>query len=142
MIIICKLTAKLCIINLYPPSPPFLFADTAKLKQLVLEKEKTTEERRYEGKKELTKVTYEEPLIEEWGGTSPIVTLEYDEKNSILLEITIKYNRREAKKDSALTPLELKQKVMHELEKREVFTGDTLHKKVTFMEPVEKAGRS
>lgn len=117
----------------------------------MLEKEKTSEERRYEGKKELTKVTYEEPLIDEWGGTSPIVTLEYDEKNCILLEITIKYNRREAKKDSVLTPPELKQKIFHELEKKEVFTCDTLllshdlesratnNKKVTFTEPAEKA---
>ena len=102
----------------------------------MLEKEKTTEERRYEGKKELTKVTYEEPF--------PFVTLEYDEQNSILLEITIKYNRREARKDSVLTPPELKQKIMHELEKKEVFTDDTLlpsqetrapNKKVTFMKP-------
>jgi len=116
----------------------------------VLEKEKTTEERRYEGKKELTKVTYEEPLLEEWGGTSPLITLEYDEKNCILLEITIKYNRREARKDSVLTLPELKQKILHELEKKEVFIGDTLlpsqelesrapNKKVTFMEPAEKA---
>jgi hypothetical protein len=117
----------------------------------VLEKEKTTEERRYEGKKELTKVTYEEPLIEEWGGTLPLITLEYDEKNCILLVITIKYNRREARKDSVLTLPELKQKILHELEKKDVFTGDDtlLHsqelesrapnKKVTFMEPAEKA---
>lgn len=121
------------------------------MKQLVLEKEKTTEERRYEGKKELTKVTYDEPLIEEWGGTSPFVTLEYDEKNGILLEVTIKYNRREARKDSVLTPPELKQKIMHELEKKEVFTDDTLlpsqetrapNKKVTFMEPTDQGNNN
>ncbi len=101
--------------------------DTAKLKELVMEKEKTTEEHRYEGKKEMTKVTYEEPSPEEWGGTSPFVTLEYDGKNCILLEITIQYNRREAKKDSVLTPNELKQKLMHEFENKLVFTGTYNH---------------
>jgi hypothetical protein len=50
-----------------------------------------------------------------------------------------------------LTLPELKQKILHELEKKEVFIGDTLlpssqelesrvpNKKVTFMEPAEKA---
>jgi len=101
--------------------------DTAKLKELIMEKEKTTEEHRYEGKKEMIKVTYEEPSPEEWGGTSPFVTLEYDGKNCILLEITIQYIRREAKKDSILTPNELKQKLMHEFENKLVFTGAYNH---------------
>ena len=101
--------------------------DTTKLKELIMEKEKTTEEHRCEGKKEMIKVTYEEPSPEEWGGTSPLVTLEYDGKNCILLEITIQYNRREATKESVLTPNELKQKLMHEFENKRVFTGTYNH---------------
>jgi len=100
--------------------------DTAKLRELIIEKEKSTEERRYEGKKHMVKVTYEEPTPAEWGGSSPIVTLDYDEKNSILLEIMIQYNRREARKDLVLTADELKQKLMHELEKR-VFASEDDH---------------
>mmetsp|Transcript_26639 Transcript_26639/g.63882 ORF Transcript_26639/g.63882 Transcript_26639/m.63882 type:complete len:860 (-) Transcript_26639:253-2832(-) len=95
--------------------------DTAKLKELILEKEKTTDERRYEGKKQVVKVTYEEPTPVEWGGTSPFVTLEYDDKNCILLEITMHYNRREAKKDLVLSADELKQKLMHEFENKGIF---------------------
>ena len=95
--------------------------DTTKIKELILEKEKSVEERRYEGKKQIVKVTYEEPTPSEWGGSSPCVTLQYDDKNCILLEVTIGYNRREARKDSVLSADELKQKVFHELEKKSVF---------------------
>lgn len=97
--------------------------DTAKLRELIVEKEKTTEERRYEGKKHMVKVTYEEPTPADWGGSSPIITLEYDDKNCILLEMMVQYNRREAKKDSVLTADELKQKIMHEFENKGVFTS-------------------
>mmetsp|Transcript_13783 Transcript_13783/g.29594 ORF Transcript_13783/g.29594 Transcript_13783/m.29594 type:complete len:868 (-) Transcript_13783:1415-4018(-) len=100
--------------------------DTAKLRELIMEKEKSTEERRYEGRKHMVKVTYEEPTPVEWGGSSPFVTLEYDEKNSILLEIMIQYNRREARKEHVLTADELKQKLMHELEKR-IFASEDDH---------------
>ena len=98
--------------------------DTTKLKELIMEKEKTTEERKYIGKKEVVKVTYKEPTPVEWGGSSPFVTLEYDDKNCILLEITIQYNRREAKKDLVLSAHELKQKLMHSLQKKDIFTDE------------------
>lgn len=97
--------------------------DTAKLKELVMEKEKTIEERRYEGKKQMVKVTYEEPAPAEWGGTSPFVTLEYDDKNCILLGMMVQYNRREARKDLVLTADELKQKIMHEFENKGLFAS-------------------
>ena len=91
--------------------------DTMKLRELIVGKEKSTEEHRYDGNKHMVKVTYEEPGPGEWGGSSPFVTLEYDEKNSILLKMTIQYNRREARKEMVLTADELKQKVMCGLEK-------------------------
>ncbi|KAL7549921.1 hypothetical protein ACHAWF_013176 [Thalassiosira exigua] len=97
--------------------------DTAKLKDLIVEKEKTTEERRYEGKKQMVKVAYEETAPAEWGGSSPFVTLVYDERNCILLEISVQYNRREARKDMVLTADELKQKILHEFENKGLFKG-------------------
>ena len=101
--------------------------DTAKLKELVLEKEKTTEERKYEGNKQIVKVTYKEPAPVEWGGSSPVVTLEYDDKNNFILEIFVQYNRREARKDLALTADELKQKLMHEFQNKGLFLSDDDH---------------
>ena len=95
--------------------------DTTKLKEYILEKEKTTEERKYAGKKEVVKVTYKEPTPVEWGGSSPLITLEYDDKYCILLEMSIQYNRREAKKDLVLSADELKQKLMHSLQKKDIF---------------------
>lgn len=97
--------------------------DTTKLRELIAEKEKTTEERRYEGKKHTVKVTYEEPSPSEWGGSSPSVTLEYDDLNCILLEMIVQYNRREARKDSVLTADEIKQKLMHEFTNKGIWTG-------------------
>jgi WD repeat-containing protein 35 len=103
--------------------------DTEKLRELILEKEKTTEERRYEGKRQIVKVVYDEPLPADWGGAVPSVTLEYDGNNSILLSMIIEYNRRDARKDSVLTADELKQKVMHEYENRAIFVMDSDHSK-------------
>ena len=97
--------------------------DTAKLRDLVGEKEKTTEERRYEGKRQIVKVVYNEPPSNDWGGATPSVTLEYDDNNSILLEMVIDYNRRDARKDSVLSADELKQKMMHEYDNKSIFVG-------------------
>jgi hypothetical protein len=103
--------------------------DASKLRELIVEKEKTTEERLYGSKKEIVKVTYEEPLAVEWGGATPFVTLEYDNQNCILLEMTVQYNRRDARKDSVLTADELKQKVMHEFENKGILVNDDDHSK-------------
>lgn len=98
--------------------------DVSVLREIVKEKDKTTEERHYEGKNQIVKVTYEESPPVEWGGTSPLITLEYDEKNSYFLEMLIQYNRREARKDLVLSADELKQKLMHEFDNRGMFVQD------------------
>lgn len=95
--------------------------DVSKLVDLVAEKEKTMEECRYERNKQLVKVTYKDPAPAEWGGAAPLVTLEYDDKNNILQNVIIRYNRREARKDSVLSAHELKQKLMHEFATRQIF---------------------
>ena len=98
--------------------------DVSKLVDLVAEKEKTIEECRYEQNRQLVKVTYTDPAPAEWGGASPLVTLEYDDKNSILQSVIIQYNRREARKDSVLSAHELKQKLMHEFASKELFVDE------------------
>ena len=100
--------------------------DVGQLRELVAEKEKSTEERVDEGRTRRVRVTYEEPSPAEWGGTAPIITLDYDERHAVLHEVVIQYNRREARKDTALTADELRQKVLHELERRALGTGGPL----------------
>ena len=98
--------------------------NTIKLKGLILQKEKTTEDRQYEANKRMITVSYNEPNPVEWGGSSPFITLKYDDEHRVLLEITIQYRRREARMDSVLSADELKQKVMHEFENKGVFRSE------------------
>ena len=74
--------------------------NTSKLKELILEQGKTTEH--------TVTIAYNEPNPEEWGGTSPFVTLEYDNKHLVLLEILIQYKQREVGINLVLTMDELK----------------------------------
>jgi hypothetical protein len=90
----------------------------------VAEKEKTSEECMFMENKQIVKVTYKDPTPAEWGGAAPFVTLEYDEKNNILLNVAIQYNRREARKDSVFNAQELKQKLLHELSGRQIFVDE------------------
>ena len=69
----------------------------------------------------------EEPTSSEFGGSSPIVTIEYDDKNCLLLQVEIQYNRREARKDCVLSADELKQKLFYELEKKGIFVENKVH---------------
>eukprot|EP00567_Pseudictyota_dubia_P007775 CAMPEP_0197451504 /NCGR_PEP_ID=MMETSP1175-20131217/29116_1 /TAXON_ID=1003142 /ORGANISM="Triceratium dubium, Strain CCMP147" /LENGTH=70 /DNA_ID=CAMNT_0042984239 /DNA_START=3 /DNA_END=211 /DNA_ORIENTATION=+ len=57
---------------------------TDTLRNVLSEKLKSNEERRYDGEKVIVKITYEEPDAKEWGGARPCVTLEYDERNRFL----------------------------------------------------------
>jgi len=68
--------------------------------------------------------THNLPAPAEFGGTSPLVSLEYDDRNQILLKVTIDYNRREAKKVMALSAEELRQRVFRELESQCIFADD------------------
>lgn len=96
-----------------------------KLKELILAKDKITEDRKYEDKKRMVTITYNEPNPAEWGGTSPFVTLKYDDEHRFFLEISIQYKRREARINSVLTADELKQKIMHEFENKGVFRSES-----------------
>mmetsp|Transcript_26207 Transcript_26207/g.32134 ORF Transcript_26207/g.32134 Transcript_26207/m.32134 type:complete len:845 (-) Transcript_26207:121-2655(-) len=94
---------------------------TGKLHDLVKSKSKAFEERHYDERNDIVKLTYEEPDKKGWGGSKPSVTLEYDSKNQFLLQLLITYNRRLATKNLAFKADELKEKIMRELEGAGVF---------------------
>jgi hypothetical protein len=98
--------------------------NTIKLKSLILQKDKTTEDRQYDDSKRVITISYNEPNPVEWGGVSPFVTLKYDDEHRVLLEMTIQYKRREASLNSVLAADELKQKIMHEFENKGVFRSE------------------
>lgn len=59
-----------------------------------------------------------------WGGCSPEITIEFDEKNSYLLSTTLTYNKREAKRKLALNAFELKTKICKELDDAAIFEDE------------------
>ena len=92
-----------------------------KIGLLLQDKSKTIEEHNFEGKKDVVKITYDETDKQKWGGAPPTICLEYDEKNQYLFQVTILYNRRNAKKDLILDAHQLRDKVMKELEHQCIF---------------------
>ncbi len=92
-----------------------------RLYSLLENKLKSNEERKYFGEKEIVKLTYDEPDPKEWGGVSPTITLEYDEKNNFLLNAIIQYNRRLAKKELVFSADDIKQKMLQALEHHRLF---------------------
>ena len=95
---------------------------TDKLRLLLKDKVKSTDERCYEDGREIVKLAYEDPSKEDWGGATPTIMLEYDDRNGFLLTATISYNRRAAKKkELVFTGDELRQKLEMEFNKVGLF---------------------
>ena len=95
---------------------------TDKLRLLLKDKVKSTDERCYEDGREIVKLTYSDPSKEDWGGATPTIMLEYDDRNGFLLTATIGYNRRTAKKkELVFTGDELRQKLEMEFNKVGLF---------------------
>lgn len=92
-----------------------------KLQQFLRTKVHSYEDRQYDDVNDIVKITYEDNAKKDWGGTKPKVTLEYDERNSYLLSLTLLYNRREAKKSLVFTAEELRDKIMDELNQMDVW---------------------
>lgn len=57
----------------------------------------------------------------DWGGSKPIFTFEYDEKNAYLFSVTIQYYRFKAKKKLAFSSDEIREKAMAELNTYEIW---------------------
>lgn len=79
------------------------------------------EERQYDEAIDLVKITYTDNLKQDWGGTKPTITLEYDERNAFLFAVNVQYNRREAKKTLVFNAEELREKIMDELNSMDVW---------------------
>jgi hypothetical protein len=95
-----------------------------KLRLLLATKSNITEERHFEESREIITVTYEEPDPRSWGGCSPIISLEFDEKNQFILKICIKYNGRKAKKNEVLSITQVKEKIMYGLIHQDLFLNE------------------
>ena len=92
-----------------------------RVEEFLKSKTLTFEDRAYDAVNDMVKMTYEDQNKDDWGKTKPIITLEYDERNSYLLTITVKYNKRKAKKGMVFTANELKQKIMDDLNEMDVW---------------------
>ena len=79
------------------------------------------EERLYDSHNDTVKITYTDNLKQDWGGSKPTITLEYDERNSFLYVVTVIYNRRQAKKALVFTAEELREKIMDELNAMDIW---------------------
>lgn len=90
-----------------------IFVD--KLQQFLRAKVHSLEEHQYEDLNDIVKITYTDNMKQDWGGSKPVITFEYDERNSYLLSITVRYNRRQAKKALVLSAEEIREKIISEL---------------------------
>ena len=92
-----------------------------RLRKFLRNKLHSYEEKSYDDNNDVVTITYTDNLKKDWGGSKPIITFEYDERNSYLLAITIEYNRRQAKKALVFNAEELKDKIMDELNGMDVW---------------------
>jgi len=92
-----------------------------KLQQFLRSKIHSFEDRNYDYQNDVVKITYLDNLKQDWGGAKPLITFEFDERNSFLLTITVQYNRRQAKKQLVFTAEELREKIMDELNSMDVW---------------------
>jgi len=79
------------------------------------------EDRDYDKVTDIVQVVFEADDKRDWGGARPVITLEYEELNGYMLNMTLAYNRRHAKKNLVFNARELKAKLMDELKAAEVF---------------------
>lgn len=79
------------------------------------------EDRDYEKVTDVVKVTFSEDDKRDWGGFAPKITIEYEEFNGYMLNLTLSYNRRQAKKNLVFNARELKAKLMDQLKAAEIF---------------------
>lgn len=91
-----------------------------KIRVLLQMKSNVIEKRQYELDREIVTVSYNEPDRKLWGGSSPTITLEYDERNQFLLRVKVKHNIRIGAEES-LSGEDLKHKVLADLTHQRIF---------------------
>lgn len=92
-----------------------------KLNNFLRTKVHSYEDRQYDESNNVVRITYEDNMKRDWGGSKPTITMEYDELNAYLLAVTIQYNRRRARKALVFNAEELKEKIMEELNGMDVW---------------------
>jgi len=92
-----------------------------KMRQFLVSKMISHEERLYGEVNDVVKVTYTDHVKQDWGGPRPDITFEYDERNSFLLCVTVSYNRREAKQALVCTADDLRSKIIDDLNSCDVW---------------------
>lgn len=96
-----------------------IFVD--KLKAFIKTKTHSFEERFYQETNDIVKITYTDNQKQDWGGSKPIIILEFDDRNAFLYTITVQYNRRQANKNLVFSADELREKIMVELNEMDVW---------------------
>lgn len=92
-----------------------------KLHKFLASKAHSYEDRKYMDHMSIVTITYTDPAKKDWGGSSPNITLEYDEANSYLFSVVVEYNRRKAKKATRFNALALKEKILDDLDSMEIW---------------------
>lgn len=92
-----------------------------RLKSFISTKAYSFEERLYNELNDTIKITYTDNVKKDWGGTRPVIVVEYDERNSFLHTVTISYNRRMANKNLVFTAEELRAKMLEELNSMDIW---------------------
>lgn len=86
-----------------------------RLQNFIATKTHSSEEHFFNHDTEITKITYTDNVKQDWGGSKPTITFEFDTKNCFLFTISIQYNRRMANKNLVFSAQNLKNKIMDEL---------------------------
>lgn len=92
-----------------------------KLQQFLRTKVHAQEERSYDDSNDVARITYTDTAKRDWGGSSPEITLEYDERNQYLFTVTVQYNRRKARKALVFNAEELREKILDELNSMDIW---------------------
>ena len=69
----------------------------------------------------IIRVMWTEALPGNWGGFAPVITVELDEATSFMLNVEIKYNRKQARKYLAFNSEELMLQLFEEMHTNKVF---------------------
>ncbi|CEG49204.1 uncharacterized protein PHALS_06978 [Plasmopara halstedii] len=91
------------------------------LSRYLQDKVLQNESHQYEGGVRIAKVIWEEKDKKEWGGSAPVIEIEYDEQNAFMLQITISYKKRQAVKTLAFNANELYTHLIQEMDKARIF---------------------
>jgi hypothetical protein len=113
--------------------------NVAKLQNFISAKTHSSEEHFFNHDTEITKITYTDNVKQDWGGSKPTITFEYDSKNCFLFTITIQYNRRLANKNLVFSASNLRNKIMDELSVVDIYENTDEQEKADLLASDKRA---